>query len=183
MIWFTSDFHLFHKNVLRFDDRPFKDVYEMHETIIYNWNEVIHDNDTVYYLGDLTFGSVNKTKEIIYALKGKIVYIKGNHDKGIEQYSDRFEGIYDYFHLVYNKQRYVMMHYPILSFPGVYRGSFMLYGHCHGNLQPIYNKNGQQILSKRLDVGCMNHNYYPINLHRVHELLDPIVNVPIDHHE
>lgn len=183
MIFFTSDFHLFHKNVLRFDDRPFKHIHEMHNTIISNWNEVVDWKDTVYYLGDLTFGGTGATKEILHALKGDIVYIRGNHDKGIEKYEKRFKGIYDYFHLALNRQRYVMFHYPILSFPGIHRGSIHLHGHCHQNLNPIFNRKGEEIIQKRLDVGCMGHNYYPISLEQVHKLVDKITNVPIDHHE
>ena len=184
MIWFTSDWHLFHHNVLKYDNRPFKDVHEMHEKIINNWNEVVDDNDTVYNLGDVSFGGVRGTNEILYRLKGKMILILGNHDKEkfIKKIKDRFESIHDYFHLVHNKQRYVLFHYPILSFPGMYRKSIHIFGHCHGNLNPIYNKQGQLLLAKRIDVGCMNHNYYPISLDHVHELVDHINFKPVDHH-
>ena len=54
-VFFTSDFHLFHKNVIRFDNRPFNDVEEMHHVIETSWNETVNKNDTVIYLGDLSF--------------------------------------------------------------------------------------------------------------------------------
>jgi len=41
--------------VLRFDNRPFEDVYEMHHVIEENWNEIVQENDIVIYLGDLSF--------------------------------------------------------------------------------------------------------------------------------
>jgi len=183
MIWFSSDFHLFHKNVIRFDNRPFKNINEMHETIVHNWNDVVQDDDTVYYLGDLTFGSINKTKEIIYTLKGKIIWIKGHHDKEkvINKLKDRFESVHNYLEL--REKGIVLFHYPILSWNGIHRGSTLLHGHCHQNLNPIFNSKGQEIKQKRIDVGCMGHNYYPINLDRVHEIVNKISNVPIDHHE
>ena len=182
MIWFTSDFHLFHKNVLRYDNRPFATVDEMHETIIHNWNEVVNPNDVVYYLGDLTFGNTRRTKEILFALKGRIIYIKGNHDKEINKYSERFEDIYDYYHLSHNKKRYVLFHYPILSWPGIYRGSIHLHGHCHNNLRPIYNVKGEMLTAKRMDVGCMIHNYYPISIEEVNKLMTNVLYKAVDHH-
>jgi calcineurin-like phosphoesterase family protein len=184
-VWVTSDAHFFHKNILKYDNRPFKDVHEMHDTIIKNWNSVVQNEDTVYYLGDVSYGSVNQTKGILNQLKGKIILIRGNHDKDkwIDKYKDRFESVHHYLELNINKQMYVLMHYPILSFNKIYRGSIHICGHSHGNLQPIYNKQGQKLTAKRIDVGCMNHNYYPINLERVHELVDNINFKPVDHHE
>lgn len=184
MIFFTSDFHLFHKNVIRFDNRPFKDIYEMHNTIVNNWNEVVHKEDTVYYLGDLTFGSLSETKSIVHSLNGKIIFILGNHDK-IKNIKamNRFESVHSYLELRYNKNRYIMFHNPILSFNSIYHGSIHLFGHCHGNLQSIYDKHGNELTAKRLDVGCMNHNYYPINLNHVHKLVDNINFEPINHHK
>lgn len=183
MIWFTSDFHFWHKNVIRFDNRPFKDVYEMNSEIVKRWNEVVGEDDTVYYLGDLTFGSTGATKRLLYEMNGKIIWIKGNHDKPkvIRQLSDRFEGVYDY--LALREEGIILFHYPITSWAGIHRGSILLYGHTHGNLQPIYNKDGKIITQKKLDVGCMNNNYYPISLDEVHQKLDGINNKAIDHHE
>ena len=53
-IFFTSDFHVGHTNVIRFDGRPFKDVDEMNQSLIDNWNSVVGDEDVVFYLGDLS---------------------------------------------------------------------------------------------------------------------------------
>lgn len=42
--WFTSDWHIGHKNILRFCDRPFKDLEAMQETLVRNFNEVVAEN-------------------------------------------------------------------------------------------------------------------------------------------
>ena len=52
MIYYIADMHFGHKNVLRFDNRPFADTELMDEVLIHNWNERVTDEDTVYVLGD-----------------------------------------------------------------------------------------------------------------------------------
>ena len=80
-VWFTSDYHFCHTNVIKYDGRPFKDVEEMNESLIENWNHYIDTNDIVFYLGDLSFDRSGKqTQEIVKRLNGKIHYILGNHD-------------------------------------------------------------------------------------------------------
>lgn len=33
-IWFTSDTHFFHDNIIRFSNRPFANAFEMNEELI-----------------------------------------------------------------------------------------------------------------------------------------------------
>lgn len=180
-ILFTSDPHFFHKNIIRFQGRPFKDLNEMHSTIINNWNSVVDEDCIVYCLGDVTFAGKNKTLEILHALKGKIVLIRGNHDRGIDKMASRFEGIYDY--LALRNEGVVLFHYPILSWAGVHRDSIHLHGHCHGNLKPVYDKDRNMYTQKRFDVGVDSHNYTPITLNQVYDMADKVENKPIDHHD
>lgn len=51
-IWFTSDTHFGHKNILRFCKRPWNTVEEMDEGLIQNWNKVVGKDDIVFHLGD-----------------------------------------------------------------------------------------------------------------------------------
>lgn len=51
-IYFTSDLHLGHDNIIRFCNRPFSSVEEMNDRIIQNYNSIVHKNDLVYILGD-----------------------------------------------------------------------------------------------------------------------------------
>ena len=50
--FYISDLHIGHANVIKFDNRPFKDVDEMFEILVRNWNSIVTKEDTVYILGD-----------------------------------------------------------------------------------------------------------------------------------
>lgn len=53
MVYFTSDLHLGHENVIKLCNRPFDSIEEMDEALIRNWNRKVTNGDTVYVLGDL----------------------------------------------------------------------------------------------------------------------------------
>lgn len=81
MIWFTSDPHYFHKNVIEYCGRPFMDVNHMNEMLIKKYNALVRPEDTCYFLGDVIFGGTLKAHEIISQLNGTKKLILGNHDK------------------------------------------------------------------------------------------------------
>jgi RNA ligase len=81
--WFTSDLHFGHRKVIEYCDRPYKNIEEMDEAIIKQWNSQVQPDDEVYFLGD--FG-INKKKvfdvDLISQLNGKKHIVLGNHDYG-----------------------------------------------------------------------------------------------------
>lgn len=65
-IWFTSDQHFFHGNIIKFCNRPFENIEIMNKVIIDNWNECVGDEDVVFSLGDFVWGNDPvKIKDII----------------------------------------------------------------------------------------------------------------------
>lgn len=86
MIYFTSDTHFYHKNVVDYCNRPYRtadghpDIKAMNEDLINRWNAVVGPEDTVFHLGDFAFGGPGKCVAIRQALNGHIFLIKGNHD-------------------------------------------------------------------------------------------------------
>lgn len=78
-IWFSSDFHFNHKNVIQYCDRPYKDCDEMNAAMVKQWNLQVKDEDTVYVLGDFSLNP-KWSKIIVPQLKGKKILISGNHD-------------------------------------------------------------------------------------------------------
>ena len=51
-IFFTSDLHFGHKNIIKFDNRPFFDVSDMNKELIKRWNNKVTKDDVVYVCGD-----------------------------------------------------------------------------------------------------------------------------------
>ena len=81
-IWFSSDHHFFHNNIIKYCNRPFETVEEMNEALVKNWNSVVGPDDHVYHLGDFCFGNVEKWNWCLEPgrLNGHIHLILGNHD-------------------------------------------------------------------------------------------------------
>ena len=190
--FFISDLHLGHHNVIKFDGRPYTNVDEMHVDIIRRWNEVVGDDDIVYYLGDLAMRVNDTTKWVIYQLKGKIHFIMGNHDRYKDiSHLGRWEDIHEYGTEIMVKdddaqnkrdngyQHIIMSHYPILSWNKAHHGSWHLHGHCHGSLMK-----GNQAYYKRkvMDVGCNVIDYTPISYGEVKDVMKKKVVSAVDHH-
>lgn len=164
MIYFTSDFHFGHRNIIKFNDRPFNNIDEMNNKLIDNYNSIINNKDTVYILGDISFRiSIEESNEYIKQLKGNKIIVYGNHDKN---YNDNLFIKKTYFDVLkYNKQKFCLMHYPMLSWPGSHQGSIQLHGHIHGK----YEENVKNRLNGiyRYDVGVDANNYYPVSIEQI----------------
>lgn len=86
-IFYTSDSHFDHENIISFCDRPFSSAKEMNEIMIQRWNEVVKPSDHVWHLGDVTVARGSKGGaqarhfiNTIKRLRGHKRLILGNHD-------------------------------------------------------------------------------------------------------
>ena len=80
MTYFISDLHFGHRNILRFDCRPFSTIEEHDEYLINQWNDTVGTDDDVWILGDISWYSALKTVNILKRLNGKKHLCIGNHD-------------------------------------------------------------------------------------------------------
>lgn len=179
MIYFTSDHHFNHKNVIKHCKRPFKDVEEMNSVLIERWNSKVGKNDIVYHLGDFTLSGKVIASSVFSQLNGNI-WVVGNfkhHDKNwinkIENMTlTHLNTIYksasgytvrviDPITTVYvqnvNKS-VVICHYPIEEWERKHYGVIHLHGHSHGNSRKIEN---------RYDVGVDCWDFYPVTLEEI----------------
>ena len=184
-IFFTSDTHFDHKNLLKYD-RSFSSIEEMNEQIILNWNSVVKPNDDIYHLGDLSFcKSKEKLKIIINRLHGNKILIRGNHDREHPSYYINlgFKNCFDYKRIDLNKKTIILSHYPMIAWDKSHFGSWLLYGHCHGKLINKLNEKIAQfkeddffnitgISNKMLDVGQDGNNFFPYSYENICEIME-----------
>lgn len=155
-VFFAADHHFGHDNIRRYCARPFSSVEEMDETMIERWNKVVKPGDTVYHLGDFAF---RVSPEPIRAkLNGRIVLVRGNHDRRITKHL--FDEVYDLHTFVQGDIRIVLCHYGMRRWDRSHLGSFHLFGHSHGNLPPY---------GKSFDIGVDCHDFRPLPLDEVVE--------------
>ncbi len=134
MNYYIADTHFGHKNVIRFDGRPFSDEEEMEKVMVANWNNAVSDEDMVYILGDFCWKSAKEWLRILNKLRGSKVLIRGNHDlKDMPaELAECFVDIRDYMEIEDGSRRVIMCHYPIPFYKKSHgKRSHMLCGHVH----------------------------------------------------
>lgn len=134
--FFIGDTHFSHKNIIKYEDRPFQDENHMDYEMIKNWNSVVGKNDRVFILGDFCMDSTGEQAiKIANQLNGQKFLIRGNHDYWAKnkEASDKFGWIKDYYLLKHNGYKIALFHYPIAVWDCKHHGSVHLYGHIHSN--------------------------------------------------
>lgn len=147
--FYTSDHHFHHRNVLRFENRPFNSIEEMNEKLVEAWNETVEPEDTVRYLGDFSFGGYDKWTSILSQLNGKIEFIRGNHDKSNlvkrlykEGYFKKLYMLGDYIKIrspkTKNRYQLYLSHFPMEI--GLRPRMFSISGHIHSTPSNLLNQ-------------------------------------------
>lgn len=178
-LWFTSDTHFFHENIIKYCNRPFDNKFLMNQALIDNWNSKIKPGDTVFHLGDFALTASTKEMDtLLNELNGVKYLIIGNHEKNAlqkEYIRNQWDGIYDIAEIfvpdeeiTYKEQHIIMCHYPMIVWNASHRGSWQLFGHVHGGLS---NKGQIQHKPAQLDVGVDSHNFFPISYQEVKEII------------
>lgn len=170
-LFFTSDTHFYHENIIKYCDRPFIDLYEMHDVLITNWNNIIPKDGKVFHAGDFALtGNIGLIRNLVSKLNGDIYLAFGNHC-----YQNRFDRtvIKDIFtqtdELYYvtvkdveleNKHaNFIIGHYPFLTWRPQY---IHLHGHVHSGPNSTANEK-VPFHPMRYDIGVDNNNYFPVS--------------------
>lgn len=167
-LFFTSDPHYGHENILKYCHRPFSSIEEHDEELIRLWNESVPEDGIVFILGDIGFCSESYLKSILNRLNGKIYWIIGNHDwrritPGI---MNRFECITQQMVITVDNKIVYLNHFPFLCYPDSDRHPiYQFFGHVHsGPLSGSSDISRLVHLNKRqYDVGVDNNEYKPIS--------------------
>lgn len=157
-IFLSSDLHLDHKNIIKYCNRPFRNVHEMNYWLIKNWNRTVRKQDTVYFLGDFALSRGNRRRVInfIKSLNGRKIFIRGNHDKFLKSYH--------HFILKYGGKSFYLVHNPA-DIPSEWKG-WSIFGHTH-NKGKLIDKD-----SKRINVSTELTRYNPVNIKELILLID-----------
>ncbi len=185
-IWYTSDHHFGHANIIGYCDRPFASVWEMDEAMVERWNERVGADDDVWVLGDFAMG---KTKESLRRsgprLAGRKILVPGNHDrcwkgrsKGRSERGSYYrDGGFDEIvdnpdpHMI-GGQQVRLDHFPYrldsqydqryMDYRPEDDGGWLLHGHIHEN----WRQNGRQI-----NVGVDVWDYAPAHADEIAALI------------
>lgn len=189
----VSDLHLGHANIASPNTtnwkqgfRNFKSISHMDDVLISNINNMVGENDTLYYHGDFVFGGHTHIPDYRRRIACKnIHFILGNHDKHIPKYKDFFTSVQPYLETTLTtvegkRLPFVMCHYAFRVWLGSHKGFYHTYGHSHSSLE--HSPNG-----KSMDVGVDNAfklfgEYRPFSLEEVVAILDKREVAYHDHH-
>jgi calcineurin-like phosphoesterase family protein len=163
MYFFTADQHYGHANIIRFCRRPFTLVEEMDRELIRRHNEVVGPDDIVVHAGDFAYRSSRSPQSYLQELNGQHILVRGSHDSWLD---DRSREILE---LKIEGQVVVVCHYAMRRWPRSHYGSWQLYGHSHGTLDPI---------GKQWDIGVDNNDFYPVSFTRVQEIMSERTDNP-----
>jgi len=169
-IWFSSDAHFMHANIIKYCNRPFESVSEMDEALISRWNELVSSNDLVFYLGDFSM-SKNAYIQILPQLHfKKMFFILGNHDRKSALHEASSQGgcgeieVYKQLLIKYRSENFYLTHRPIDAHPNYQT----ICGHVHEKWKVL--KKGESIKEFSRTT----------NSTRVIELKNNIINVGVD---
>ncbi|MDD4781831.1 MAG: metallophosphatase [Tissierellia bacterium] len=166
-VFFTSDLHLGHENVISFCKRPFKSVGQMNQQLIEKWNNTVKPQDIVFQLGDFIWrGKSGQIPEIQSELSGKIYNIQGNHDK------HSYFGSSDYYDIITLKIKdgvdifkFILSHYPLMTWAGRDKGIINIHGHLHlfPDMDKPHSDHHLPLHPNQYDAGVDNNEYKPVD--------------------
>jgi calcineurin-like phosphoesterase family protein len=133
-VWFISDTHFGHKNVIKYCRTQFATLEDMEGEIIERWNATVKPQDLVYHLGDFAW-TPKDAKRVRPLLNGSIRLIVGNHDDipalaaaGLFQRIQMWRQFSDI--------GVTASHVPMRQ-EQIRRGKLNLHGHVHGDLEGL----------------------------------------------
>lgn len=172
-IFFLSDTHYFHKNLIRYCNRPFNDEYEMNAEMARRWNSVVSNDDIAIHVGDLSAGLKGRETDLgdlINSLNGRKILVRGNHDHQTnEWYIEKgFERVVEN---SINLGGVLLMHYPLheamkmrLNESAWGTIEHVVHGHTHRTDTPNHD-NHFNVAADRLDFTPIDHtSVIPVTL-------------------
>ena len=159
-VFFTSDEHFGHKNVIEYNSRPYKSVEEMDADLIDRFNKKVPKDGFTIHGGDFSLIGGNRARVMqryVNNLNGTHLFLMGSHDRWLNN-----QDAHEMVELMINKQKIVVCHYAMRVWPASHYNSWMLYGHSHGGLPSE---------GKSYDIGVDNNWYNPVSYEEIVEIM------------
>ena len=179
-IFFVSDTHFGHTNIMKYCNRPFTSIEEHDRTIIERWNEKVGSDDIIFHLGDFAFASEKRIKEILEQLNGKKYLIFGNHDwaRMTKNICTRyFEDVSQQMVIRIDNKVIYLNHFPFLCFSGAWKGldaSWQIFGHVHSGPNSTTGLDHQRLnmlFPTQFDCGVDHNNFYPYSYKEIKDII------------
>jgi calcineurin-like phosphoesterase family protein len=183
-VFYSSDQHFGHANIIGYCNRPFADVSAMNEALVERWNAVVGVEDEVFVLGDVAMRIVpDGTLVHVSRLNGTKHLVAGNHDRcwegnrngasWLRRYRDAgFATVATSTTRTVAGRDVLLCHFPYAGDSHgsdryawarpVDTGLWLLHGHVHD----AWKVNGRQI-----NVGCDVWGYAPVAEHVLADIM------------
>lgn len=175
MIYFISDTHFNHENIIKYCNRPFNNVEEMNEAIIAKWNEVIKEDDEVYHLGDFALGRKENIAKITSKLNGVKYIIRGNHDRwSAKTYEELGFKVLRNPPIRIDSHKIILSHIPIPD-KQMPEGYINVHGHIHNKkLYECIEKYEPSLYSidKHINISCDITEFKPVSIEKINGLVN-----------
>lgn len=193
-IFFTSDWHIGHQNILKFCDRKCDNLDQMHKKLINGYNTMVRPEDVCYFIGDMGLCSSGVMLGIIEKLNGTKVLFLGNHDKGSDTMGGLgFDCVLTSGELIIAQERVTISHCPLRKtfredttgmnnvkdgegwhgetrhdrFSLDNRGQF----HIHGHIHSPNSGRSKRIEGRQIDVGVDANDYKPVSISQIESFI------------
>jgi len=171
-IWFTSDLHLGHGNIIKYCNRPFANLSHMNSELTLMFS-VCKPGDKVYILGDIGFGKTFAEPffKHLNFLDLDVYTIVGNHDHSkIRKLMKEHTTFLGNMHSIVIEDKYIVLtHFPMHEWDNSHWNSWNLHGHSHKLHKPV---------GKQHDVGVDNNHFRLINFNQLKKIIDPLPDNP-----
>lgn len=182
-VWITSDTHFNNKNIIKRNNRNFKTIEDHDAELVDNINKYVPKGDLLIHLGDWSSGPEEYIEDYRERLNVETIFIcLGENDHFIREddvkYGNLFDHINDIMYLCVEDYKFMLCHYPMVSWHKQSEGVPMFFGHT----QAKYDGRGRSI-----DVGVDSaykilNCYRPFNLFELKAIMNREGITTVDNH-
>jgi len=171
-VFFTANLQFGRPGAIKQFKRPFKDVNDMNQSMIQNWNNAVQVDDVVYVLGNFAWDPTI-AEEILGKLNGHIVIVPGELDEAVIELKRKgimpkktgvIESVF-----TSNTEQLTVSYWPLMEWPNKADGHYLFFGYPSAKYKTDHKK-------KMVNVSCDFWGYRPQSLDSIMELFMDIEN-------